>query len=59
MKGVLLWCLMGVCVDKKIVQIFVCLVIEIYESFLHMIHEKNVKIQIQVTRCQHFGSNFR
>jgi hypothetical protein len=26
MKGVLLWCLMDVCVDKKIVQIFICFV---------------------------------
>jgi hypothetical protein len=49
MKGVLLWCLVGVHVDKKIVQIFVCLIIDIYESFLHMVHEKNVKIQIQTT----------
>jgi len=32
MKGVLLWCLMGVCVDKKIVQIFFgCFVIDIYD----------------------------
>jgi hypothetical protein len=46
MKGVLLWCLMGVCVDKKIVQFLFCFVIDIYEFFLHMIHEKNVKIQI-------------
>jgi hypothetical protein len=34
MKGVLLWCLMVVCVDKKIVQFFVCLVINIYDLFL-------------------------
>ncbi len=27
MKGVLLWCLMGVCVDKTIVQIFFVLVL--------------------------------
>jgi hypothetical protein len=33
MKDVFLWCLMGVCVDKKIVQIFVCLVINIYDYF--------------------------
>ncbi len=57
MKGVLLWCLMGVCVDKKIVQIFGCLVIDIYD--FKKIHGpwKNVKIQIQATSCQHFGSN--
>jgi hypothetical protein len=36
MKGVLLWCLMGVCVDIKIIQFFVCLVIDIYDFFLHM-----------------------
>jgi hypothetical protein len=23
-----------------------------------MIHEKNVKMQIHATRCQHFGSNY-
>jgi hypothetical protein len=40
-KGVLLWCLMGVCVDKEIVQIFVCLV-DIYDFFLHMIHVKKM-----------------
>jgi hypothetical protein len=57
MKGVLSWCLMGVCVDKKIVQIFVCIFIDIYDFFSHMVHEKNIKIQIQATRCQHFGSN--
>jgi hypothetical protein len=33
MKGVLLWSLTGVCVDKKIVQIFVYLVIDIYDFF--------------------------
>ncbi len=43
MKNVLLWCLMGVCVNKKIVQIFVCLVIDIYDFFLHMAHEKQCK----------------
>jgi hypothetical protein len=37
MKGVLLWCLMGVHVDKKIIQFFFCLVIDIYDFFLHMI----------------------
>jgi hypothetical protein len=31
MKGVLLLWLMGVCVDKKIFQIFVCLTIDIYD----------------------------
>jgi hypothetical protein len=31
MKGVLLLWLMGVCVDKNIFQIFVCLVIDIYD----------------------------
>jgi hypothetical protein len=34
MKDVLLWCLMGVCVNKKIVQILFCFVIDIYECFL-------------------------
>jgi hypothetical protein len=57
MKDVLLWCLMGVHVDKKIIQFFFGLVIDIYDLFLHMVHEKNEKIQIQATRCQHFGSN--
>jgi len=32
MKGVLLLCLM-VYVDKKIIQIFVCLVIDVYDYF--------------------------
>jgi hypothetical protein len=40
MKSVLLWCLMGVHVDKKSVQIFFCLVIDIYDFFLRMVHEK-------------------
>jgi hypothetical protein len=44
-KDVLLWCLMSVCVNKKIVPNFFCLVIDIYEKKLHMVHEKNVKIQ--------------
>jgi hypothetical protein len=48
---------MGVHVDKKIVQIFFCLVIDIYDFFLHMVHEKDLKMQIQTTRCQHFWSN--
>ncbi len=30
-KGVLLWCLMDVRVDKKIIQNFLCLVIVIYD----------------------------
>jgi hypothetical protein len=58
MKGVLLWCLVGVHVDKKSVQIFFCLFIDIYEFVLHMVHEKNVKIQIQTTSCQHFENNY-
>jgi hypothetical protein len=33
MKGVLLLCLMGVRVDKKIIQNFVCPIIDIYEFF--------------------------
>jgi hypothetical protein len=33
MKDILLFCLMSVCVDKKTVQIFVCLVIDIYDFF--------------------------
>jgi hypothetical protein len=49
---------MGVSVHKKIVQFFFCLVIDIYDFFLHMVHEKNVKIQIQGTRCQHFGNYY-
>jgi hypothetical protein len=48
---------MGVCVKKKKFQVFGCLVIDIYDFFLHMVHEKNVKIQIQTTNCQHIGSN--
>jgi hypothetical protein len=39
MKGVLLWYLKGVHVDKKIVQFLFCLVIDIY-VFFHMVHEK-------------------
>jgi len=42
-KNVLLWCLMSVCVNKKIVQFFVCFVIDIYDFFLHMVHEKQYK----------------
>jgi hypothetical protein len=57
-KGVLLWCLMGVCVDKKIVQIFVCFVTDIYDLVFYTWSIKNnVKIKIQVKGCQHFGSN--
>jgi hypothetical protein len=40
MKGTLLWCLMGVRADKKIIQTLVCFVIDIYEFFWHMVHEK-------------------
>jgi hypothetical protein len=36
MKDVLLCCLMGVRVDKKIIQLFFCLVIDIYDLFVHM-----------------------
>jgi len=57
MKDILLFCLMSVCVDKKIVHIFVCLVIDIYDFFCTWYMKKNVKIKIQATRCQHFGSN--
>jgi hypothetical protein len=58
MKGFLLWCLMGVCVDKKIVQIFVCLVIDICDFLKNTWSKKNnVKTQIQPTRCHDFGSN--
>jgi hypothetical protein len=50
---------MGVCVNKKIVQIFFGLVIDIYDFVLHMVHGKNnEKMKIQVTRCQHFGSSY-
>jgi hypothetical protein len=35
MKDILLFCLMSVCVDKKKIQIFVCLVIDIYDFFAH------------------------
>ncbi len=58
MKGVLLWCLMGVRVHKKIVQFFFVLVLIFMKKHLHMVDEKNVKMQIQTTRCQHFGSNW-
>jgi hypothetical protein len=34
---------MGVHMNKKIIQIFFRVVIDIYDSFLHMVHEKNVK----------------
>jgi hypothetical protein len=58
MKNVLLWCFMGVCVDKRINQNFICLLIDIYDFFFGTWSMKNsVKIQIQATRCQHFGSN--
>jgi hypothetical protein len=56
-KGVLLWCLIGVHVDKTIVQICFCLGIDIYDFFYTWSMKKNVKMQIQATRCQHFGSN--
>jgi hypothetical protein len=57
MKGVLLSCLMGVHVDRTIVQICFGLVIDIYEFFCTWSMKKNVKMQIQTTRCQHLGSN--
>jgi hypothetical protein len=42
MKDVLLWCLMGVRMDKKIIQFFFGLVIDIYDLFLtHGQNEKN------------------
>jgi hypothetical protein len=56
MKDVLLWCLMGVRVDKKIIQLFFCLVIDIYDLFYTWSMKKMKKIQIQAKRCQHFGS---
>jgi hypothetical protein len=34
---------MGVCVDKKTIQIFVHIFIDIYDFFLHMVHEKKCK----------------
>jgi hypothetical protein len=46
MKGVLICYLMGVHVDRKIIQKKICLGIDIYDLFLHMVHEKNVKMQI-------------
>jgi hypothetical protein len=57
MKGVLLWCLTSVCVDKKIVQIFICHVIDIYDFFYTWSKKNNVKTKIQATRYQHFGNN--
>jgi hypothetical protein len=36
---------MGVHVDKKIIQFFFGFVIDIYDPFLHVVHEKNEKIQ--------------
>jgi hypothetical protein len=43
MKGVLLWCLMGVHVDRTIIQKNNCLGIDICEFVLHMVHEKKCK----------------
>jgi hypothetical protein len=47
---------MGVCVDKKFIQNFIRLLIDIYEFFGTWSMKNSVKIQIQATRCQHFGS---
>jgi hypothetical protein len=41
---------MHVHVDKKTIQFSFCLVIDIYEKNLHVVHEKNVKMQIQATK---------
>jgi len=38
---------MDVHVDKKIIQIFFCLVIDIYDFVLHMLHEKKVKCKFK------------
>jgi hypothetical protein len=43
MKDVLLWCLMGVRVDKIIIQICFCLVIDIYD-FVYTWSMKKMKI---------------
>jgi hypothetical protein len=56
MKGVLLWCWMGVHVDKKSSNYFFVFLL-IFMIFVHMVHEKNAKMQIQATRCQDFGNN--
>jgi len=48
---------MDVCVDKKIIQNFIHLLIDIYDFFDTWSMKNSVKIQIQATRCQHFGSN--
>ncbi len=47
MKGVLLWCLMDVHVDKKIVQIFFCLVIDVYDFFYTWSMRRNVKYKFK------------
>jgi hypothetical protein len=48
----------GCTCGQKNLPNFFCFVIDIYEFFLHMVHEKNVKIHIQATRCQHFWNNY-
>jgi hypothetical protein len=56
MKDVLLWCLMGVHVDKISSNFFLVLLL-IFMIFFYTWSMKKCKIQIQATRCQHFGSN--
>jgi hypothetical protein len=57
MKGVLLWCLMGVCVDKQLYKFLKFFLLIFMISFHTWTMKKYIKIQIQTTRCQHFGSN--
>jgi len=45
------------CTCKNKLSKFFLSCYDIYDLFLHMVHEKNVKIQIQATSYQHFGSN--
>jgi hypothetical protein len=48
---------MGVCVDRTIIQKESFLGIDVYNFFWTQSMEKNVKMQIEATRCQHLGSN--
>jgi hypothetical protein len=47
MKDVLLWCLMGVHVFKKIIQFIFCLVIEIYDFVYTWSMEKMKKYKFK------------
>jgi hypothetical protein len=55
MKDVLLWCLMGVRVDKKIIQIFFFLLIDIYDFFYTWSMKKMKKYKFKPQGANIFG----